>query len=116
MSRETNVAGAAVLAGLIAGGAVYASGHSVSDPALTASADARNTLIRVHATAERHAHLLRWHPVELPRRPHITAVAPAPPLPPAAAPAPVAVASAPTTHTSPAGSGDDGSESEAGDD
>jgi hypothetical protein len=116
VSRQTNAAGAAVLAGLIAGGAVYASGHRVGDPALTASADARSTLMRVHPTAARHAHLLRWHPVELPKRPHITVAATAPAPAASAAPAPVAVASAPTTHTSPTGSGDDGSESEAGDD
>ena len=118
MSRQTNVAGAAVLAGLIAGGSVYASGHRVSDPGLTASADARTTLMRVHPTAARHLHLMRWHPVKPPKhvRPQ-PAPATAPPATavvaasvPVAASAPAVAPSAPTTHTSPAASGDDGSE------
>ena len=115
MSRQTNVAGAAVLAGLIAGGSVYASGHRVSDPGLTASADARTTLMRVHPAAARHLHLMRWHPVKPPK--HIRpqpAPATAPSAPAvtavAAASVPVVAASAPTTHTSPAASGDDGTE------
>ena len=118
MSRQTNVAGAAVLAGLIAGGSVYASGHRVSDPGLTASADARTTLMRVHPTAARHLHLMRWHPVKPPKhiRPQpAPATAPSAPAAPAvtavaAASVPVVAASAPTTHTSPAASGDDGTE------
>jgi hypothetical protein len=115
VSRQTNVAGAAVLAGLIAGGTVYAAGHRVGDPALTASADARSTLIRIHPVAAHHANLLHWHPVEIPKHAHprviVSGAAPA-----AAAAAPVAVASAPVTHTSPAATDDDGHESEAGDD
>jgi hypothetical protein len=117
VSRQTNVAGAAVLAGLIAGGTVYAAGHRVGDPALTASADARSTLNRIHPVAARHAHLLRWHPVQLPKHAHPRViVSGAAPAAAAVAVAPVAVASAPVTHTSPAASGDDGHESEVGDD
>ena len=117
MSRQTNVAGAAVLAGLIAGGGIYAAGHRVGDPALTASADARTTLLRVHPTATRHPHLLAWHPVEPPKhtRPHAAPATSVSAPAVAAASVPVAVASAPATHTSPAGSGDDGTES-GGDD
>lgn len=118
MTRQTNVAGAAVLAGLIAGGAVYAAGHRVGDPALTASADARSTLMRVHPTVARHPHLLQWHPLDPPKphRLHVAAVAPTAAAGTVAAAAPVAAASVPTTHTSPAASGDDEHESEAGDD
>ncbi|HET6848969.1 MAG TPA: hypothetical protein VFH74_08930 [Gaiellales bacterium] len=117
MSRQTNVAGAAVLAGLIAGGTVYAAGHRVGDPALTASADARSTLIRIHPAVAHDTHLLRWHPARLPKHAHprVIASGAAPVAPAVAAAAPVAVASAPVTHTSPAASGDDG-QSEAGDD
>jgi len=117
--RQTNVAGAAVLAGLIAGGAVYGAGHRVGDPALNASADARSTLMRVHPAAARHTHLLQWHPVQLPKHPRArvsSAAAPVAAPVAVAAAAPVAVTSAPATHTSPVGSGDDGNESEGGDD
>lgn len=120
MSRQTNVARAAVLAGLIAGGGVYAAGHRVSDPAITASASARATLAGVHPVV-RHGGLLRWHPPKMPKTPKTpTAPAPAQGLAIAATsqavPAPVVAASAPTTQTSPAGSGDDGTEAEAGGD
>jgi len=121
VSRQTNVAGAAVLASLIAGGTVYAAGHRVGDPALTASADARNTLIRVHPAVAHDTHLLRWHPARPPRHAHPRVIAPASAVASAApaavaAAAPVAVASAPVTHTSPAASSDDGQESGGGDD
>jgi hypothetical protein len=118
--RQTNVAGAAVLAGLIAGGGVYAAGHRVSDPGIAASADARAILMDIHPTAFQRARLLRWHPVAVPKHVHIkvhaaAAAAPAP-APAVAVAAPVVAPSAPTTHTSPAASGDDGSESGGGDD
>jgi len=118
MSRQTNVAGAAVLAGLIAGGGVYAAGHRVSDPALAASAEARAAVTRTHLVV-RHGALLHWHPPNVPklRTPALSsATTPLPAAIPQAAPVPVVAASAPSTHTSPAGSGDDGTETETGGD
>src|SRR3954452_4054667 len=113
MSRQTNVAGAAVLAGLIAGGGVYAAGHRVGDPA--ASADARAALTQVHPVVHR-TELLRWHPPAIPA-PVGGGAASSPPAAPAQTVAvPVVAASAPSTHTSPAGSGDEGNETEVGGD
>ena len=115
MSRQTNVAGAAVLAGLIAGGGVYAAGHRVGDPAITASADARAALVRVHPVVH-HGTLLRWHPPKTPKPAGGGVPSQQPAVVSQAAPAPVVTASAPVTHTSPAGSADDGGTEVGGDD
>lgn len=111
MSSQPYIAGAAIMAGLIVGGAAYSARHGVGQPSMSGSAAARAG-VEARIPGIPRARLAEWHAPRIPA-PSSRSLAPAA----VAAPTPVAAPSQgpPTTRTSPVSS-DAGESQEAGDD
>jgi hypothetical protein len=111
VTSQPYVAGAAIMAGLIVGGAAYSVRHGVGQPSTSGSAAARAG-VEARIPGIPHLRLAEWHP---PRIPALSSRSFAPAAVPAPTPVVAASQEPPTTRTSPVSS-DDGEHQEAGDD